>query len=121
MDYTDVQYLKSYVEFLGYQADRLVFLLDNDSKVELDVYGEGLAINIFPDGNILITDNRYDMKEEEYRETIIEKYSSKKKEAFIKKINEMLSESPFGPGGYPVITSYERAVAFLKMKSGQKS
>ena len=62
---------------------RLVFVIDDDSCGELGMYNEGLALSIFRDGEVMMTENIYDSSRGEYAEKVIAHYRGKEKDQMI--------------------------------------
>lgn len=94
-------------------APRLVFVIDDDSYGELGMYNEGLALSIFRDGEVMMTENIYDSSCGEYTEKVIAHYREKEKEQMIVKIDEMLRDFPCSISG-KTLHCYNDAVSFLK-------
>ena len=92
---------------------RLVFVIDEDSRSELGMFNEGLALSIFRDGEVMMTENVYDSSREEYAEKVIAHYRGKEKEQVIGKIDEMLRDFPCSISG-KMLHCYNDAVNLLK-------
>lgn len=94
-------------------APRLVFVIDDDSRRELGMYNEGLALSIFRDGEVMMTENVYDSSREEYAEKVIAHYKGKEKDQMIVKIDEMFRAFPCSISG-KMLHCYNDAVNLLK-------
>lgn len=96
---------------------RICLVLDRESAGEFsDIFlcsSEGMALSIFEDGCIMLTNNVYDIRMERCEEFVINIYEGKAKEDMIRRIDAMLSLEPFGPGGKPAVDSYDKAVRFI--------
>lgn len=117
MDYTSVFYMNSKFssnELNAAHGERFVLTLDLETMKELGHFDDGLALNIFGDGSVMLTGNVYDRYSESYNEYVVENYTGEKKKEMIEKIDAMLEESPLAQGEIPVITTYQHAVAYLK-------
>ena len=96
---------------------RICLVLEEESAEEFsDIFlcsSEGMALSIFEDGCIMLTNNMYNIQKETYEEFIINVPEGKEKEDMIRRIDAMLSLEPFGPGGKLAVNSYDKAVFFI--------
>lgn len=96
---------------------RICLVLERESAGEFSdallCSSEGMALSIFEDGCIMLTNNIYDIRKERCEEFIIKVYEGKAKRDLIRRIDAMLFLAPFGPGGKPAVDSYDKAVRFI--------
>lgn len=119
MEYTEVQDRRKCREaddWLGH-GRRICLVLERESAGEFSdtllCSSEGMALSIFEDGYIMLTNNIYDIRKERCEESIIKVYEGKEKTDLIRRIDAMLFLTPFGPGGKPAVDSYSKAVRFI--------
>lgn len=121
LNYTYIEFInkKRCPNFTGVKehGNRAILGLDDNSRDQLELYGENPSLNVFEDGAITLYQMHYDSYEEEYIEDDAKTLSVAATEKIKKALDKMLKANPIFCPSLIIIDNYNTFVKFLKTGS----